>query len=373
MSLIALQRNRYPDVDIDFALRQIEGWQRARKKLPSIALIEDWWYPQRVSTEQCSSEMTAGWKAAYLQSLQSRLNRKAESIVDLTGGMGIDTMWLSSVAKKSVYVERDEELCRLARHNFKVAGKNIEVVCSSAEDYLERMDRVDCIYIDPSRRDSAGRKVYQLEDCSPDIVKIQSALLRKCGLLLLKLSPMLDIEAALRVLEGTRDVNVLAVEGEVKELLLCVVGGYEGEAQYRALNLGTGQPEIVFTRIEEQQAAAEYASAAGKFLYEPNAAVMKAGCFRLIGNRYGLKKLAANTHLYTSDELVSDFCGRRFEVMGIADKRALRGRRLSVLSRNYPLTAEQIKSRYGLREDDREWLVATRIGNKQTLLTARKI
>lgn len=367
---LALQRNRYSwmsDTDFRFALQQIEGRQRMQRKLPFLQQYADWWYAPHLSLEQCSSEATACYKAGLV---------RGSRLVDLTGGMGIDTLFLSRSFQQAHYVEHKEDLCRLAQHNFKVAEASIEVHHAEAEQYLQTMPPTDVVYIDPARRSAAGKKVFRIEDCEPDLSLLLPLLQNKCQTLLLKLSPMIDLTQVLRQLPYAKEVHVVAVKNEVKEVLvLCRFDEQTPveEMRIHAVNLQTNKPPLVFTLREEQTAVPLYATALGTYLYEPNAAILKAGAFCIAGERYGLEKLDSSTHLYTSSVLQPDFPGRIFRIVGGAEKKQLKGRALNILSRNFPLSADGLRQQLKIKEGDTEWLIATRMNKTPMLLLAEQI
>lgn len=242
---LALQRGRYPEVDIDFALRQIEGYQRAKEKLPTLAETEGWWFPARLNIEQCSSEVTARYKASLVE---------GDSLVDLTGGYGIDSYYLSEKFRHTDYVEQQSELCGVAEHNFRLTARAIAVHNTDGLDYLQTMMPVDCIYIDPARRGKKGEKVVRLEECQPDVASVYPLLRERCRVLLLKLSPMLDLEMALRALPATEEVHIVEVNGEVKELLVLCRFDRHNPLSIRAVQLtGTVSRTFCFTLDEEKE------------------------------------------------------------------------------------------------------------------------
>ena len=446
---LALQQKQYPDVDIAFALRQIEGYQTARRKLPQIAALEDWHYPRHLSLEQCSSDATADYKTRRLAAVARRLfgtdsvdltegmsvdttggmsvdttggtsvnttedmsidtteDMSIDTLVDLTGGMGIDTMALSRLARHTTYVEHDEELCRLARHNFPIAHCHIDVVCSDATDYLGTLTHVNCLYLDPARRNSSGHKVFRLQDAEPDITTLYPTLIAKADILMLKLSPMLDLTDALRHLPHAREVDLVAVKGELKEILITCCHQQPPRhleeqpprhpdisssrhlditadntsletpvVTIHCVNLDTDQPEFCFTMTTSRNPHTIQQSEITNpltYLYEPNAAIMKAACFELLARRYHLAALDNNSHLFVAERLIADFPGRIFCLEGQADKHTLTGQARSVIARNHPLSADQLRQRFRLRESDTDFLIATRINRKPTLLLAHRI
>ncbi len=362
---LALQRGRYPEVDIDFALRQIEGYQRAKEKLPTLAETEGWWFPARLNIEQCSSEVTARYKASLVE---------GDSLVDLTGGYGIDSYYLSEKFRHTDYVEQQSELCGIAEHNFRLTARAIAVHNTDSLDYLQTMMPVDCIYIDPARRGKKGEKVVRLEECQPDVASVYPLLRERCRVLLLKLSPMLDLGMALRALPAMEEVHIVEVNGEVKELLmLCRFDGHN-PLSIRAVQLtGTASSTFCFALDEEKESACIMASCLKRYLYEPSPSILKAGAFKTVSARYGVAKLARNTHLYTSDELATGFAGRIFEVVGLVQKSAIRGRQLNLITRNYPETTNALHRSLQLRDGGEQYLIGTRLGAQPVLILANRV
>ncbi len=373
---LALQKNRYPNVDIDFALQQIEGHQLTRTKLPEIYQTEDWHYPVRLSLEQCSSETTAKYKRERTK------DAECSTLVDLTGGFGIDTFYLSEGRAETHYVERNAALCKIAKHNFALTGKNIQVHNAQAEEYLQAMEAVDMIYLDPARRSAVGDKVFRLQDCEPDLTILYPTLMSKCKVLMVKLSPMLDITEALRHLPDAREVHIVAVKNEVKEVLIICKKDTSHPIKRIAVNLESNDTPFIFTAEEEnncQLSIINYQLNIGTepmFLYEPNAAILKAGAFRSVGARYGLSKLAVNTQLYVADCLKEEFPGRIFKILGTPDKTQLKTLQKTgahTICRNYPLSADQLAKKHKIKEGGTLYLIGTRIGEKSTLFLAERI
>lgn len=380
---LALQRKRFAhlsDEEWRWMLQQVEGRQRTHDKLPTFAQIEDWWYPVRLSCEQCSSEATARYKAAIIR----QLGEKQDILIDLTGGYGVDTYFLSEQTTQAHYVERNEELCRIAQHNFQIANKPIHVHNTSAEDFLAQYSMAESvssdvkkevvIYLDPARRDAHGGKVFRIEDCEPNVIKILSPLRAISNTILIKFSPMLDITSALQSLGNEWDVHVVALHNEVKEIIFVT-----GNNRIHAVNiLHEGNDQFSFTRSEEKSALCAMANCICEYIYEPNAAIIKAGAFRLVSERYQLHKLDHNTHLYTADQLIEDFPGRVWKVIAqpIKNQRdiaALGIQRAAILTRNYPLTPEELRKKFKLQESDSHFLIGARIATKPTLILAERI
>ena len=380
---LALQRKRYAhlsDEEWRWMLQQVEGRQRTHDKLPTFAQIEDWWYPVRLSCEQCSSEATARYKTAIIR----QLGEKQDILIDLTGGYGVDTYFLSEQTAQAHYVERNEELCRIAQHNFQIANKPIHIHNTSAEDFLAQYSMAGSVssdvkkevvvYLDPARRDAHGGKVFRIEDCEPNIIKILPSLRAISNTILIKFSPMLDITSALQSLGNEWDVHVVALHNEVKEIIFVT-----GNNRIHAVNiLHEGNDQFSFTRSEEKSALCAMADCICEYIYEPNAAIIKAGAFRLVAERFQLHKLDHNTHLYTADQLTENFPGRVWKVIAqpIKNQRdiaALGIQRAAILTRNYPLTPEELRKKFKVQESDSHFLIGARIATKPTLILAERI
>lgn len=367
---LALQRNKYKHLSDDewrWFLQQVEGRERTADKLPTFAAIDDWWYPVRLSCEQCSSEETARYKASLVS---------GEKMVDLTGGYGVDTYFFNDSFSSVDYVEQNAELCRIAAHNFSLIDnrKSIIVTNTSAEEFLKTAGQYDLIFIDPARRDSHGGKVFRLEDCTPNVVELLPMLLVHGKRLMLKLSPMLDLMQAVKELSAFSNqwsVFVVAVKNEVKEVLL--LSG--GTGQITAIDLSKKDQAFVLTKEEEQNCSLEIGDCTlENYLYEPNAAILKAGAYKLVGARFGLQKLDVNTHLYCSDSLIPDFPGRvwRIKDEGMKGER-MKGEQANIICRNYPLTPEQLKKKLHLRDGGTAYVIGCRVAGKPTLFWAERL
>lgn len=390
---LALQRSRYPemsDADFRFMLQQIDGRQRTAHKLPTFAARVDWWYPVRLSCEQCSSEATARYKTQVIADHPCFAGRNADTIhiADLTGGFGADSYFMSRQFGRVDYVERNEELCRIAQHNFGLYAPNISVHNTDAETYLRDMSPVDVIYMDPARRDKNGGKVFRIEDCEPNLVALLPTLRDKAKVLLLKLSPMLDITAALRALPDMEwDTHVVAADNEMKEVLLVWRNAKTSPAtnesthnqrmrgQITAVNIVQGaadenEPCCLSMDYEaEQEAAAIWADHIGRYLYEPNAAILKAGLYDYVSAHWGIDKLAPNTHLYTSDKQLPHFPGRVWEVC----EPNTPVQQCNIVTRNYPLTPDQLKKKLKVRDGGDLYIIAMRLGKKPMHVVAKRV
>ena len=357
--------------DVSLALRQIEARQLLRKKVPLWSENEDLIFPAHLSIEQCSSEASAQYKAGLLQ---------GQTFVDLTGGLGIDTYFIAQQFQQADYVERQAELCDLAMHNFEVLNANVKVWNETAEEYLAHCEPKDCIFIDPARRDEHGRKIVSISDCTPDVSTLQDELLQKAQKVMIKLSPMLDISKALEELHHVKEVHVVAVVNECKELVFNIERDYQGEPQFVCVNLMTSQPEVRFTQEEERQCPSRLADGVLNYLYEPNPAVMKAGCFKMLTERFDICKLHKNSNLYTSNRLIPDFPGRIFEVEDWApyNKKAkqtlLQGvEKASIAVRNFPLSVAELRKVLKIKDGDTIYLFATTLkGEEKVIIRTKK-
>ena len=357
--------------DVSLALRQIAARQLLQKKVPKWADNEDLLFPAHLSIEQCSSEAAARYKAGLLE---------GQTFADLTGGLGIDTYYISQHFQQADYVERQSELCDLARHNFAVLDADVKVWNETAEDYLKHCESKDCIFIDPARRDEHGRKTVSIADCTPDVAALQDSLLQKAKRVMIKLSPMLDISKALEELRHVKEVHVVAVASECKELDVIMEQGYQGEPKFVCVNLMTQQPDLRFTMEEERSCPSRIAEGVLNYLYEPNPAVMKAGCFRLLTERFNVFKLHKNSNLYTSERLVPGFPGRIFEVEGYAPynkkvKQTLLSdvEKASIAVRNFPLSVAELRKILKIGDGDETYLFATTLkGEEKAIIRTKK-
>ncbi|MCM1108210.1 MAG: hypothetical protein NC388_04020 [Clostridium sp.] len=374
-----LALKRTPDgVDAMLALQQIEGWQTAVRKLPSWATTDGLWYPPRLSMEQCSSEQTALYKNETVKRLLNIGDKPSDgSMMDLTGGFGIDFSFLAPLFARAVYMERQPELCRIARHNFNVLRlHHAEIMETDSSAQPQDWPNVELCFVDPARRDASGRKTVAIDDCTPNLKLLQEHIQRKARLCLVKLSPMLDIHAAVGSLNGVSEVHAVCVQGECKELLLVMQPRQTGTTHYHCVNITAGQTErFVFSATEEAKAQCHYTEQVGHFLYEPNAAILKCGGYRCLAQRYGLLKLHPNSHLYTSDNLCENFPGRTFTVEGLSGfgKKELHDLlhglpQANLTVRNFPAGVAEMRKRLRLKEGGDTYLFATLLNNERHIL-----
>ena len=371
-----------------FLARQTEGRKAMATKLPSWAENMSILFPVKISLEQCSSEATALYKASLVS---------GESMVDLTGGFGVDCSFLSKKFTSVDYVEQNEELCQIAEHNFAALGLNIRVNNAESVEFLKAMPAVDCIYIDPARRDVKGKKTADLSLCSPNLLEIRDILLEKCNTLLIKLSPMFDISSALEVFPECRQVHVVSVKNECKELLLLVEGGVCGETEIvcvdldelgisvqtsgepSLLELSRVQPEItsVASNLRKEKGEIISYSLPKAYLYEPNASIMKAGLFKTVAKRYNVAKLHPSTHLYTSEKKVENFPGRTFKIHRVTkvQKKEIPDIEKANLSiRNFPGNVADLRKKLKLKDGGDTYIFATTLNdNSKVLIITKKI
>ena len=479
---LALQSARFPDVDMPYALDQIKGWQTARRKLPTWAACDGIVYPPHLSMEQCSSEPTAQYKLnlamewscriessefrvesserevesselrvensegevnnfssgqpatlnsqlstlnpqpATLNSQLSTLNCHASSMTDLTGGFGVDFSFTSCAFASATYVERNAQLCHMVEHNLPLLGiDNAKVVCADAVDYLSTLDMQTMIFLDPARRDQHGAKTVMLADCTPDVVQLLPQLLKKSRFTMLKLSPMLDWHKAVEDLQGTvREVHIVSVGGECKELLLVLSEEIESEMKVFCADLEAGgsslsggssgssssscssfSSEPSFPRTPSSTSAPSHPSTPSlsaslfvyapgsscpapnsklktqnsKFLHEPNASIMKAGCFDELAAAYGVSPVSRNSHLFLSAEPVDGFPGRSFSIERVTtlNKRELRQalagiEKANIATRNFPLSVAELRKRLKLKDGGDVYIFATTTAEDEHLL-----
>ena len=402
---LALQANRFPDVDMPYALDQIQGWQIARRKLPKWAACDGVIFPPHLSMEQCSSEPTAQYKlnlAMEWTTLNSELStqncrrqqfktqnskfKTSTRMTDLTGGFGVDFSFTSCAFAAATYVERNEQLCHIVEHNLPLLGlNNATVVCADAVEYLSTVEPQTMLFLDPARRDEHGAKTVMLADCTPDVVQLLPKLLEKSRFTMLKLSPMLDWHKAVDDLQGTvREVHIVSVGGECKELLLVLSTVVESELKVYCADLSTASDTsslFVYTPGSSAPVAnSKLKTQNSKFVHEPNASIMKAGCFDELAAAYGVSPVSRNSHLFLSDEPVDGFPGRSFVVERVTTmnkgelRKALAGiAKANIATRNFPLTVAELRKRLKIKDGGDVYIFATTTAEgEHVLLISRK-
>ena len=405
--LLALQAHASSEVDLPFALDQIRGRQIARRKLPAWAAIDDILYPPHLSMEQCSSEQTAHYKAQIAARL-SASSGGASRLVDLTGGFGVDFAFMQEGFDEAVYVEQNPQLCDLARHNFPLLGlSKTEVICSTTEEFLNTLWGIKntsptgrglegaIFYLDPARRDNHGGRTYGIADCTPNVLELRDALLDKAHYVLLKLSPMLDWRKAVKDLgeQHVREVHIVSVNNECKELLLLLQKPNNTQQDHHSVKLFCVNDQQEFSVIVERKEGWGSAGAErfalpqiGQYLYEPNASLMKAGCFRALCESFGLSPVGLDSHLFVQtdagrDENESVFPGRKFQISAISsmNKRTLRQNlssisQANIATRNFPMKSEELRRRLKLRDGGDTYIFGTTLADgSHVILVCKKV
>lgn len=372
---LALQAKKYSDVDMSFAINQISGRQVAKHKIPTWYNNKAIVYPKHLSMEQCSSEYTAQYKAALVEGMV---------LLDLTGGLGVDFSFLAPKFQKAVYVEKNTDLVALAQHNLTVLGlDNFQVVNDDGVSFLENYNIVaDTIFIDPARRDDVGRKTVLIEDCTPNLIELDDLFNQKAQKVIIKLSPMLDISRSIRSISNVAEVHILSLSNECKELLL-VKQQIDKEPVIHCINIVANNriEKFSFSKQEEDRAMVTFTDTLDRYLYEPNTSIIKGGAYKIIAERFDLKKLHVNSHLYTSDSLLADFPGRVFEVEKYFSptKKEINVqfkdiKQANISARNYPITVAEIRKQTKLKDGGEYYIFATTLSNeKKVLILSKKV
>lgn len=368
---LLLAAKKYPDMDIPFVVDQITCRKQIKDKLPAWYANYDLYFPAKITTEQCSSEQTASYK----QRLAS-----GNIACDMTGGLGIDTYYISRNFEKFFYLERYEAYCDAARHNFNVLGaSNIDVLNGDSIQLLNDLPSLDLIYVDPARRSDCNKRLYDLSECEPNVVDLAPILLSKAKKLIVKVSPMADIHRCIELIPQVKRIHVLSVRNECKELLLEVDSTEESkDVEIVCVNFPvTGEQSFSFFFNAEKTAPLNVVNTIHKYLYEPNASILKAGAFKSVATQFGIKKLHQHSHLYTSSELITDFPGRIFEVIAVDgfSKKWLQTAskqigQANLTTRNFPMTVAEIRKRSKLQEGGSLYLFATTLSDDQKVIVS---
>lgn len=424
---LALKGSRDIEVDMGLALQQIAGRQLARHKLPSWAAEEGILYPPHLSMEQCSSELTARYKRELSEGnveteergsvgAEERGNGGARErgskdrnkgvFVDLTGGFGVDFFFMSQDFERRIYVEHNRELCTISSKNFSLLGLTATIVNNNAESYLSTMPEADVVFIDPARRNEHGGRTYSISDCTPNILTFVADLLQKSRRVIIKLSPMLDWHKATEDIETAystalhdknetgsvvREVHIVSVMNECKELLL-VVSAQEPPSIHRlvCVNLKSdGNHEYFMVKGaweregKEEREKGRFISdiESGNYLYEPNASIMKGGCFAQLCEQYEVSAVGQHSHLFVSSRFVEAFPGRSFRILAVTtmNKKELRHHlsgitHANISVRNFPMSAEELRKRLKLKDGGTLYLFATTLSDgTHVLIFAKKV
>nr|WP_313809969.1 class I SAM-dependent methyltransferase [Allomuricauda sp.] len=368
---VLLQKPTFEGISQKELAQQLEGLKKSKSKLPTWYNLPGIYYPKKVHLEQTSSERTAAYKSKLLS---------GKSVVDISGGFGVDSYYFSKRMEQVLHCEWNAELCQIAAHNFAILGcKNVQSIAKDGMEVLEESpSHWDWIYVDPSRRHDQKGKVFLLADCQPNIPNELPKLFGKAQNILIKTSPILDIRQGIKELRSVKEVHVVAVENEVKELLFVLKKDYDGPVGIKTVNLTKGQNIAFDFDLEEEKNTVAQFGDPDTFLYEPNAAILKSGGFKKVGVTYNLNKLLEHTHLYTSDQLV-DFPGRRFNILKVLpySKSSIKSegiKQANVATRNFPLSVAEIRKKHKLKDGGEIYLFFTKtLGGQLTMLLCRKL
>ncbi|MGC3948243.1 MAG: SAM-dependent methyltransferase [Chryseolinea sp.] len=378
---------KYKSIDgvpISSIADQIIGRRKAKTKLPTYFALDEILYPPAINLEQTSSEKTARFKATMIASLLLSRNISPDLLVDLTGGFGIDSSAFAQCFDRVIHVEPNEALQSLARYNhallhkFSAKASHISYANQTAEEFLKTTSNASAVFIDPSRR-SGSQKVFSFHDCQPDVTVLQDDIIRHASLLMIKASPMLDIQLALGELRHVTQVYVVAVDNEVRELLFAAERESLADPLIFAIDLAEDELSSMKFRLEEEQQAESTFSELMTYVYEPNAAVLKAGAFKLPCRDFNVNKLHVNTHLYTAGRLEQSFPGRIFRVVSTlkADSRKIRDHfpegKANIIVRNYPSSPDALKKKLKLSDGGERYLLAFTSMKGPELIAAERL
>jgi hypothetical protein len=370
-SKLALQKNPFPEISWNEILTQIASKLKAKEKLPTWFQTKNILYPSKLSIEQTSSEITAQHKASLIS---------GESVIDLTGGFGVDSYYFSKKFKKVVHCEQKEDLQAIVANNIeKLQLSNVESILGDSTETLQKLNqKFDWIYIDPSRRSDAKGKVFMLQDCLPNVPVNLNLYFSYSSNILIKTAPILDISAGISELEFVKEIHIVALNGEVKEILWLLENNYSGKIKIKTINLNKEYNEEFEFVLGDNLATPDY-GLPKNYLYEPNAAILKSGAFDQIAIQYTLEKLHQNSHLYTSSDLI-DFPGRKFKINATFDynksnlKKFLLGQKANITIRNFPDTVENIRKKWKISDGGSVYsFFTTDLNNSKIVLICEKI
>lgn len=345
---IALKKSPFEGISSAELAAQLDGRQRASIKIPLWAQTPGIYFPAKLNLEQCSSERTGVFKSSLI--------KKGSHLIDATSGFGIDSYYFAQKAKKVTSCELNPELAAISKHNAAVLNvDNLQVIAANGIDYILRdpAARFDYIYLDPSRR-VQNKKVFLLDECEPNLVELQDEFFKHTETIISKLAPLLDISAAIQMLRYIKNVYVVSLQNDCKELIFIQEKGYEGEPSIHAVRLFQEQQQLVSFTYENERAIVNDYSAPLSYLYEPDVALSKAGAFKTIAQMFNVKKLHKNTHLYTSDQKVENFPGKTFVIQQIESftdfKKSKKQLKSDIVAKNFPLKTEEIKKKFKIKD-----------------------
>lgn len=359
---LLLKKSPFPEVSMQEIVQQIKGRKVAEKKFPFLKK-EGIVFPPNLSLEQSSSEATGKYKSGLVS---------GKNMVDLTSGFGIDAYFFSQNFDEVMLVEQNPALIEIVENNWNILGRKAKFINENLEDFLNKnTDRFDLIYLDPARRDENKNKVFLLEDLSPNLLEIQDEIVEISDKILIKLSPLIDISYLISTLKNIAEIHIVTVKNDVKELLVLIDSKQKSERiKISCVNLETEEPTFEFYFDEMNLAKPDFGES-GNFLLIPNNALLKTGAFNLVSERFGLKKLHPNTHLYFADEIVENFPGRVLEVQKIETKDLVKGEKFNIISKNYPLKPEEIKKKYKLKDGGNQYLIFTHTNSGKIILKSQ--
>jgi hypothetical protein len=368
---VLLKKSNFSDISSKELAQQIESKKKCVKKLPSWFNTSNIYYPKKLNIEQTSSELAAQYKSEIID---------GKSIADLTGGFGVDSYYFSKKFKSVFHCEIDTELSTISKHNFEVLkSKNITSIQGDGLEFLKTTTtKFDWLYLDPSRRNSKKGKIFHLSDCNPDITKNLNLLLSKSDKILLKSSPLLDISSGLKPLAYVKEIHIVAIHNEVKELLWLMERGFTDSIQIKAVNINTYETQKFDFELGDEKKAKAKIEKPLSYLYDPNVAILKSGAFKLTGCRFDLNKLHEHTHLYTSDKLI-EFPGRCFRINSVTpfSKKCMKkysGTKINLAVKNFPENAVSIKNRFNIRDGGKTYVfIAKTVQEESVVLDCHKV
>ncbi|WP_313788456.1 THUMP-like domain-containing protein [Flagellimonas pacifica] len=350
---------------------QLEAKKKCKDKLPTWFHTEEIYYPNKLNIEQTSSEQTAAYKSKIVS---------GKLLLDATGGLGVDTFYFSKKMDQVSHCEIDSKLSHIAQHNFEVLGQN-NIVCidtDGIETLKASRQKYDWVYIDPSRRSNVKGKVFLFKDCIPNLPEHLPAIFEKSSNILVKTSPLLDISQGLKELDFVKEIHVVAINNDVKELLFVLEHGFDDDVKIKTINLVQNREDVFNFQLKSEQRSFPTFGEPEKYLYEPNSAILKSGGFKSVANAFGLKKLHQHSHLYTSTNLI-EFPGRRFEISQILpySKKALKDlsvNKANITTRNFPISVAELRKKHKIKDGGGIYLFfTTDLNDKLLVLICKKV
>lgn len=369
---LLFKKSPFNDVSSKELVEQIEAKKRSKTKLPTWFNSQNIYFPNKLNIEQTSSEITAEYKSKLVY---------GPALIDLTSGLGVDSFYFSKKVKNVTSCELNLKLSEISKYNFKnLEVNNISVINENGIEYINKSNlHFDCIYVDPSRRHNSKGKVFFLRDCLPNIPEYIDMLFKHSNTILIKASPMLDISIGISELKYVKEVHIVAIENEVKELLFLLEFSYQETIKIKTANITKGKTQCFEFYKNEEAIAKSSIEEATSYLYEPNAALLKSGAFNLISTQLHVPKLHKHTHLYTSEKLI-DFPGRRFKIETILDynkkllKRYLKDKKINISTRNFPISIQQLKKDFHIKDGGKTYaFFTTDINDEKKVIITSKI